>query len=92
MGFIRRLSILACSSVILNGSTVNGNVPVSMANRLTPLQVVARDTSPFYPVRFCSIYVLYFIKVLTCTCMYMHVENQEAGEGERGGGGGETTA
>ena len=38
MGFILFSSIFACSAVMLNGSTVYGRHPVSMAYMLTPLR------------------------------------------------------
>ena len=43
IGFILFCSILACRAVILNGSTVYGRAPVSMAYMLTPLHQAKRE-------------------------------------------------
>ena len=37
MALISPLTIFWCSCLMLNGSTMKGRVPVSMANMLTPL-------------------------------------------------------
>lgn len=72
MLFISLLTIFWCSCLMLNGSTMKGKVPVSMANMLTPLLTQAKreETNTFSRCMKWIVCLLFQTVLQRCTLLY----------------------